>query len=351
MTTNQRIRGMATALPRTVLTNCELQKRFQDSQIGGFLQVTGIDERRCVASGETASDLAVQAAESLFHATGADRSQIDALLFCSLTPDYKTPPTACLLQHRLGLSQNTCTFDLVQACPAFTHSLATSTSLLTCGVAKNVLLIHADSLTQFIHPLDRELVPIHGDGAIALWLQGDANGTVFDWFAFGTNGQQADRIIIPDGMGRHPVTSASLQEEKDEKGNVRTRTHLKMDGAAVFHFVIHTIPSFLRNACAEHNCTLDDYDLILFHQANKMIVDMLYNILKIPREKRFMYLEKVGNLSGASLPFVLAQACREKKLSAGSRVLMCGFGAGLSWGAVSLRWQEELPVVPDHVFL
>ncbi len=350
------LKGIGTALPAKTLTNDELLTRFAQFDLAPFLKITGIQERRVLPEGKSASDLAIQAAESLFQTGFIDRSEIDTLIYVSLTADYRTPPTSCVLQNRLGLRGDLCSFDMVQACPAFIHELATVHGLLASGTSKTVLAIHSDTLSQIIHPKDRELVPIHGDGAVALVYQaekteGTGTGLSIDWFSFGTNGAQADRIIVPEGMSRKPMTAESLKEKTDESGNVRSASHLKMDGAAVFHFVIHTIPGFLRTACAEHQVSLEDYDLILFHQANKMIVDMLYNMLKIPMSKRFYFLEKVGNMSGVTLPFMLAEALRAGKVKPGAKLLLCGFGAGLSWGAVSLRWQDAPCALPETAIL
>lgn len=343
---------MANALPVKVIDNDELISRFPVTDIAAFLKMTGISERHILAPGQAASDLACLAAENLLTETGYTREKIDTLIYCSLTADYQTPATASILQHRLNLSTKTCTFDVVQACPAFIHTLGIVKGMFSGTVSKSILLILADALSQTINPRDRGLVPIHGDGATVLLLdQVEQNESLVEWTEFGTDGSQWERIYIPDGKGRSPFNVDSLKEEKDEQGNYRSAVNLKMDGAAVFHFAIHTIPKFLKESCQEHNCSLDDYDLILFHQANKIIVDMLYNMMKIPMEKRFYFMDKVGNLSGVSLPFMLAEACRAGKVQPNSRILLCGFGAGMSWGAASLHWQNENPFVPGCSWL
>ncbi|MDO5581009.1 MAG: ketoacyl-ACP synthase III [Planctomycetia bacterium] len=336
-----RITGMANALPEKIISNADFSERFPGTDIDSFLKMAGISERRVVSPGQAASDLAVCAAERLFSEMKIDRKEIDTLIFCSQTGDYQTPATACILQARLGLSSRTCTFDAVQACPSFIHMLGIVKGLLAGSVARKVLLIHAEAFSKIIHPYDRGLVPLHGDGAsVFLFERSDSDPLGIDWTAYGTDGSQFERICIPDGKGRSPFTENSLKEIKDDSGNIRTPVHLKMDGAAVFHFAIHTVPKFVKEVCAEHEKSLDDFDLVLFHQANKIIVDMLYNMLKIPAEKRYMYLEKVGNLSGVSLPFMLIEAVREKKIVPGQKILLAGFGGGMSWGAAALTWQN-----------
>lgn len=347
-----RITGMANALPERIITNEDLAERFPGTDIASFLKMAGISERRVVSSGQTASDLAVAAADRLLSDMGIDRNEIDALIFCSQTGDYITPATACILQSRLGLSNRTCTFDVIQACSCFIHLLGVVKGLIMGSVARKILLIHAEAFSKIIHPHDRGLVPIHGDGAsVFLFERCDSDPLSIDWLEYGTDGTQYERIYIPDGKGRSPFTEDSLKEYQDDAGCIRTPIHLKMDGAAVFHFAIHTVPKFLKEVCSEHNCSLNDFDLVLFHQANKIIVDMLYNMLKIPSEKRYMYLEKVGNLGGISLPFMLTEACREKKLIPGQKILLAGFGAGMSWGAAALRWQQGDCVLAPPVVL
>ena len=347
------ILGIGTALPERVVTNEELCARFDSEKFKSFLQIAGIRERRAVTEGQSAGDLAVCAANALFDSLDIDRSEIDALIYTTLSEEYRTPPTACLMQHRLGLSSRVMTIDMVQACVAFIPTFATAASLMSSGAARNVLAIHTDALSQIISPFDRGLVPIHGDGAVAiLYQQGSVlDALQVDWLEFGVDGGQSEYVVVPEGMSRRPFRSESLQKEVLEDGSVRAPCNLRINGAAIFHFVVHMIPKFVARVCAEHNTPLEEYDLVIFHQANKMMLEMLYGILKIPEEKRFTFMEKVGNMSGASVPFTLAEALRAGRVRKGSRILLCGFGAGLSWGAVSFRWQSTPCAVPATAIL
>ena len=347
------ILGIGTALPERVITNEELSARFKNDKFNSFLDVAGIRERRVIAPSQSAGDLAELAANALLDAVALDRNEIDAIIYRTQTPEYRIPSTACILQSRLGLSQRAMTFDMVQGCGSFIPEFATSASLLGSGIARNILAIHSDAFSQIINPMDQELVPIHGDGAVAiLYKQGSVlTGSTIDWFEFGVDGKHAEHIIVPEGMSRSPLRPESLVEETFENGSIRAPSQLKMNGAAVFHFVVHTIPQFIKNACATHGTSLEEYDLVLFHQANKMMVSMLYGMLKIPKEKQFYFLEKVGNMSGVTLPFMLSEALKADRIREGSRVLLCGFGAGLSWGAVSLTWQSSPCVLPETAIL
>ena len=335
------ITGMDCELPRKIISNEELMQRFPNGNMESFLKVIGIQQRHACEEGETAGDLGFLAADRLLTRMGIDRSSIDGLTFATLSPDYISPTTSSVLQHRLGLGKNVCTFDIMQACPGFVHHMATVNGLISTGACKRILAINADTPSKLIHPKDGALLPIHGDGAVAMIVERQELSTpFFNWYTFGTDGSQRDRIIIPMGMARQPYDASKIVEEIDAAGNVRTNKETKMDGAAVFHFVIHVIPKFIKESMAQHNETIEDYDLILLHQANKMMVEMLYKMLKVPAEKQFAYMENVGNLGGTSIPMVLLQAIRAGRCKPGSRVLMCAFGAGLTWAATSLTVGE-----------
>ena len=343
-----KIIAIGTALPESVVTNADLSARFNDDKFNSFLEIAGVSERRALKPGQSAGDLAVCAANAALDAAKIDRNEVDAIIYRTQTPEFRIPATACIMQDRLGLSAKAMTFDMSQGCGSFIPELATSASLLATGVARNILAIHSDAFSQIFNPMDRELAPLHGDGATAiLYQQGAENDAIaIDWFEFGVDGKQYEHIVVPEGMSRRPMRPESLIEETFENGSVRAPYQLKMNGAAVFHFVVHTIPPFIRNACAAHNTPLEDYDLVLFHQANKMMISMLYGMLKIPKEKQFYFIEGTGNMSGVTLPFMLSEALKAGRVRSGSRVLLCGFGAGLSWGAVSLRWQSTPCATP-----
>ncbi len=335
------ISGMDCQLPDRIISNEELIERFPHTNMESFLKVIGIQQRRAVRPDETASDLAFQAADRLLNKMDIDRSTIDGLTFATLSPDYISPTTSSVLQDRLKLSKSCCTFDIMQACPGYIHNMATVNGLIATGACKRILAINADTPSKLINPKDGALLPIHGDGAVACLVESvSMPSPSFNWFTFGTDGSQRDRIIIPMGMARQPYDASKIIEEIDSAGNVRTLKDTKMDGAAVFHFVVHIIPKFLRESLEQHNETIDNYDLVLFHQANKMMVEMLYKILKVPQEKQFVNMVNVGNLGGTSLPMLLLDAIKNGKCKPGSKILMSAFGAGLTWGAASMQLGE-----------
>jgi 3-oxoacyl-[acyl-carrier-protein] synthase III len=351
MATTSTIRAIAHALPATTLSYEDLVDRFGEKHVASICRMSGIRDRRVVRPGQCASDLAVAAARRLFAHTQIDPAAVDALIFVSQTPDFRSPATACKLQADLGLPEKCATFDMNQACAAFIFGMQVAHSMVVARTAARVLLLNADAISRWINPMDRGLVTLHGDAAVATLVETvDADRGGVDFIETGTSGKDFSRLIVPAGGARLPIGPATGVEETDAAGCTRSQEQMFMDGPAVFHFVLYKIQGFLKELFQRRSLSVDDFDLVLFHQANRTMVDMLYKGLNIPREKQFYYLERVGNSAGASLPALLAQAWREGRVKPGSRVLLSAFGGGLSWGAVSLRWPADADAaVPGEV--
>lgn len=351
MQTTSTIRAIAHALPATTLTYEMLVERFGEKHTASIYKMSGIRDRRVVAPGQCASDLAAAAARRLLAHREIDPTSVDALIFASQTPDYRIPATACKLQADLGLPERCATFDINQACTSFLFGALTAHSMIVAGTARRVLLLNGDALTTLINPNDRGLVTLQGDGAAAaLFEPSSVDDGGIEFIETGISGKDFDRLLVPAGGSRQPATPATRVEETDASGCVRNQEQIFMDGPAIFHFSLYKVKDFLKEMLQRRRLTVSDFDLILFHQANKMMVDLLYKGLEVPLEKRFYYLERVGNSSGASLPSLLAQAWREGRVRPNSRTLLCSFGGGLSWGAVSLRWPADADAaVPGDV--
>ena len=340
---NTLITGMHYCVPRYRLTNEELASRFDERQLRSIVKMAGISERRMVAPGETASDLAYWAAKRLLDDRKIDPKEIDLLIFASQTGDYQIPATACVMHGRLGLSEKCAAFDINLGCTSFPYSLSVAHSMLVSGVACKALILNADALTTVIHPKDRGLVPLHGDGAVATLLEPTSGKGGFLGFLLGTEGTGYQHLIMPASGARVPRTAETKIEIKDETGIIRTQEHLYMNGPAIFHFSVYKIPEIIREVLSRFKLTVADLDLILLHQANKTMVDLIYKALDVPAEKRFYFIETVGNTSGASSPMTLAEAWRQSRLQPGSRTLLAAFGVGLSWGITVIEWPEKLP--------
>ncbi len=341
------ILGLAAVLPESVLDNEELARRFGEREIASAVKMSGVLERRVSGPNQFASDLALTAAERLLTETALDRAKIDLLIFVSQTPDYKIPTTASLLHGKLRLSQNCATFDVNQACSAYPYALSIAHSMIVSGIARYALILNADTLTKLIHPKDRSLVILHGDGAAATLVGGCDEGVGLEALVLGTDGAGAKHLLVPAGGARLACGPETQVEHVDSAGCIRTDENLVMEGPAVFHFSVYKVPEVIEEAMQRAGLTMNDIDLVILHQANKTMVEMIYKRLRIPQEKQFLCLEKMGNSSGPSTPMALAEAWRQGRIQPGSRTLMCSFGAGLTWGVAVIKWPADANPVPD----
>lgn len=313
-------------VPDQVVTNGDLQSRlgFDPAWIE---QRTGILERRHAPPEMSTSDLCVEAAERCIRRARIDPQQIDLLIVGTFTPDFQCPATACLVQDRLGLDCPA--FDAAAACAGFMYALVTAAQYIATGNARLALVIGADTNSRIVNPTDQRTYPLFGDGAGAVLLaRGDMQQGLM-CYQMGSDGSGAALLDRPAGGVKHPVTAEDLV----------TNAHLlKMDGRAVFKWAVRlvtdTIELLLQKTCLNPN----DVSLYLLHQANIRIISAAMDYLGIPEHKVFNNLHKYGNTSGGSIPLVLDEAVQAGRLSRGDLVVMCGFGAGLTWGTSLMRW-------------
>jgi len=324
-------------LPSRRLTTAELEGRFGAKQVQSIASLSGIRERRVVEPGMTAADLAFAAADRLLTERGLAREEIDLLILTTQTGDFQIPGTAFVLHERLGLPQTCAAYDLVQGCAAFPYSLAVAQGMFATGLARRALVLNTDALSTMIHPRDRTLVTLHGDGAVATLLDPAIADEGLLAFQFGTDSSGWRYLCTPASGARHPRDEKTRQETTDETGSVRTAEHLQMNGQAVFHFAIHKIPAVVLEALRKFGVSLAEVDLVILHQANRFMMQQIYKKLGVPEGKQFFYLEDVGNLSGAATPAALSEAVRQGRVRAGALVLLVSFGVGLSWGVVLMR--------------
>jgi len=340
--TTSTIRAIAHILPPERLTNEALINRFGEKAMRSITKMSGIQERRVAPAGICASDLGEAAANRLLTHLNVDVQKIDLLIYCSQTPDYRIPATASVLHGKLGFNERCCAFDINQACASYIHSLQVAHSMLVADSAKSALIINADTLTQIIHPNDRTMVPLTGDAGVATLLEkSDPSIGGFEHFRICNDGSQYDRLYVPAGGSRKPISAETSLSVTDDDGVTRSEENVYMDGPAIFHFACHKVSSFLRECLADWSLNIDDIDTVLLHQANATMVNLIYNAIKVPPEKQFNNIKDIGNAAGASLPTLLADAWRQNVIKPGSRTLLCGFGGGLSWGIAIIKWPED----------
>ena len=322
---------IAYMFPETDLSNEALAELYSGWTAEKILAKTGIASRHVVKEGETALDLAERAARKLFSEYEIDVSAVDFILFCTQSPDYKLPSSACILQNRLGLPTSSGAFDYNLGCSGFVYGLALAKSLVTGGIAKNVLLLTGETYTKYIHPMDKSVRTIFGDGAAAVLVDGELSARIGN-FILGTDGSGAEKLIVRTGGAREAIRS-NAQEEVDASGNVRTRNDLFMSGPDIFNFTLDIVPPTMERVCKANGVDMDGIDLFVFHQANKFMLDTIRKVNMIPRSKFYMDMEDTGNTVSSTIPIALARAMEKGVLRSGMKVMLMGFGVGLSWGA------------------
>ncbi|HEY3696244.1 ketoacyl-ACP synthase III [Phenylobacterium sp.] len=332
-----RIQALSSFLPEAVLTNDDLAALYPDWSADKILEKTGVRERRIAAPGETAADLAYAAARRLFEQPDVDPASVDFLLFCTQAPDYILPTTACLLQDRLGLRQDCGALDFNLGCSGFVYGLALAKGLIETGAASRVLLLTADTYSRYIHPGDKSVRTLFGDGAAAtLIVAAEADHAMIGPFVFGTDGRGGPNLIVPTGGARRARSADTAEETTDDSGNVRTPDDLYMNGAAIVGFTLKAVPEAIGRLLAEAKLTLEDIDLFVFHQASAFILERLRRKVGIPPERFVVAFEDWGNTVSSTIPIALE---RQVGQPSGTRLAMLvGFGVGYSWAAACVRY-------------
>lgn len=322
------LHAVAMALPERVQTNSELCAGIPGWSDEKIVAKTGITSRRISAPGETASDLAVQAAEKLFAATRMDRSSIDALMYCSQSPDYFLPATSCLIQDRLQLPTLCAAFDINQGCSGFPYSLWLARALLHSGSARKILLLTSETYSKYCDNADLGTASLFGDGGAATLLSSDPEGALAEiGLSFcGTDGSGGKHLLIPGGCSRQAVPSETAPRR------------LIMNGAAVASFAAGTVKNGIDRLLTAAGKDWSEIDRFLFHQANPGFVRRLTAALHLPSEKVPVDLADVGNTGSATIPMMLRRQLDRGELTPGLKCVMAGFGTGFSWGMTYAEW-------------
>ena len=332
------IKAIRSHLPARKLTNDELAAEFAELEAEKILEKTGIAERHIAAQGECASDLGVAAALHLFEAGACSPTEIDFLLFCTQSPDYFLPTTACTMQERLGLRTDCGAIDFNQGCSGYVYGLSLAKSLIETNLAANVLLITADTYTKFINRRDRTNRTLFGDGAAATLISGmESDAELIGPFVFGTDGRGAEQLIVPAGGTRKALNAEALIEKEDDKGNWRSEGNLYMNGGEVFNFTLRTVPQALNQLLDKSGRKVDEIDFFIPHQANKFMLERLRGKLRIPADKFYMNMALCGNTVSSTIPIALENALRQGQVKAGDSLALIGFGVGYSWAATLLE--------------
>lgn len=337
--TDAYIKAIEYYLPEKIVTNADLENEFPEWTDEKIFAKVGIRARHIAASDETALDMAVAAAEKIFASGKIAKSEIDFVLFCTQSPDYKLPTSANIAQHRLGLPKNCGAFDFNLGCSGFVYGLALAKSLVVSGAAHNVLLLTGETYSKYIHQKDKGNRSLFGDAGTAAVISTEGFAKIGE-SVFGTDGSGYDKLIVKNGgakFSEQNCTQACDMETHDENGNIICDDNLYMDGASIFSFTLKAVPPLVHNTLIKNALQQDDVDLFVFHQANMFMLEHLRKKLKIPKENFFCYLENVGNTVSCTIPIALAEAQKAGKLTNDANVMLAGFGVGLSWAGCVLK--------------
>lgn len=333
-----RIAAVATHVPESELSNDELSAVFGDWTAQKILDKTGIRTRHIAAAEETAADLAFQAASKLFAAGHASPDDVDFLILCTQAPDHVLPTTACLLQDRLGLPTSCGALDVNLGCSGFVYCLSLATGLIAAGAASTILVLTADTYSKYIHERDRSVRTLFGDGAAATLIRrGDPEASArLGPFIYGTDGAGGRDLIVDAGGFRRPRGETTSHASADASGNMRSPENLYMNGGAVLNFTLREVPRTYRSLLAAAGLAEDDVDFVVLHQANRFMLDTLQKKLGLTDAKLPRCFEAVGNTVSSTIPFVLEDLIADGRIRPGTRLLLIGFGVGLSWAGAAV---------------
>ncbi len=331
-----RIAGVHACVPKRVIDNAHFKAQFGASAVADVVKMIGVQQRRWVEPEVSGSDLTLVAAQSLLARLTWSANSIDAIVYVSQTPDYKTPATACVLQHRLGLPAHCAAFDINLGCSAYPYGLWLAMSILQASGLKRVLLCVSETMSKSIDHSDRGTALLFGDAATVTALEADSVDRI-SHFVLGTDGSGFDNLIIAEGArGAAEAVIAEKQLAHPDK--------LHMDGWAVFNFTIGTVPKLVSDTLAQAEVEVNEVDYFLFHQANAFILEHLRKKSKLPTEKLLTNVNNFGNVSCASIPLLMATSLGNITQQGPLTLGMIGFGAGYSWSSAVLRIDAGTPL-------
>jgi len=323
--TGVQIVGTGSFLPEQVVTNEDLVSLGSDPQ--WLVKRTGIRERRHAPAGMATSDMAVAAARRALEASGVGQEEIDLVVLATLSPDQLMPATATAVQDQLGL--RCAAMDVSAACAGFTYALITGMQFVATGCSRRALVIGSDTNSRVLDPTDKATYPLFGDGAGAVILAPGSHEQGALSYTLGADGSRTHFLCRPTGGARRPFDPTA---ENDGSW------FMQMDGRAVFKWAVRVVEDSTREVLQAAKLEVSQIDWWLLHQANERILDVAIGGLGASRERVIKHMDRYGNTSAGSIPIALDETARAGKIERGQNLLLCGFGAGLTWGTLAFRW-------------
>lgn len=318
------IKALSVYLPETVETNDNFDPKF--------LTKLGIESRHIVSKNESAGDIAVKSAEKLFDEHNIDRSEIDFVILCTQYPDYISPTTACILQDRLQISKSAGALDFSLGCSGYVYGLSLCKGLIESGSASRILFLTSSITSKLVSVDDKTIRPLFGDASTATLITAEESESAgIDHFVFGTDGSGFDKLYVPAGGSRHEFRSTEEIFESDERGNRRSNFDLHMDGNAITYFSLRVAPMIVEKILQRSNLNREQIDYYIFHQVNKFMLEHIRKKCKLDDLPFYSDIHDIGNTVASSVPIGISRVLNEKKPAELNKVMLAGFGVGLSW--------------------
>jgi len=324
-------------LPVQVVTNSDLAKKNPEWDIERIEKKSGVKSRHISGAEETALDLGIKAVEKLLENGRVSKDDIDVIIFCTQSQDYIMPGNSFLIHKHFNFKQRVWTFDYNLACSGYIFGLGIIRGLIETGLAKNVLLINAETYSKYLNPKDRSTTILFGDGGAASIISKQDNGGIID-IDLASNGEKFNTFYIPAGGIKTPKSEVTKEIEVDHSGNIKSLENIHMNGFAVWQFISVNVSKQIYSLLERNKLNTENIDLFIFHQASKLTLDSLKKSLKLKDDKVFVNLQNIGNTVSASIPIAIKDAEMNGKLKRGDLILLSGFGVGLSWGSILMRY-------------
>ena len=329
------IKGISYYLPERFVTNEELLQEFPEWSVDKVAAKVGVNSRHLAADDETAGDMAEKAARKLFEEYNIDPKCIDFLMLCTQSSDCFLPSTACILQNRLGIPTTSGAFDYNLGCSGCVYGMVMAKGLIDSGIAKNVLVLTAETYQKYLHPSDKSNRSIFGDGAAACLISTEGIAEIGN-FSLGTDGSGAEHLIVKAGAARCKSVTGNVVE--DEDGHQRFDDYLYMNGSAIFNFTLEAVPAMMKDVLEKNQMDRDEVDYFVFHQANKFMLNTIRKVCLLPKDNFYVNLEETGNTVSSTVLIALKDCLDKGIIQPGMKVMITGFGVGLSWGGTILKF-------------
>lgn len=334
---NVRIKAVNSWLPDKRVEMTSFNSLYGEAEVASIIKATGVERVRVADEGMTSSDMCFNAAEALFDQTGINKAEIDGLVFVSQTTDWILPATSISLQDRLGLSKDTVCIDIHYGCSGYIYGIFQAASWIACGACRNVLVLAGDTTSQMINPNDKSLRMVFGDcGTATIVSKGQGSMGLH----INSDGSGSDRLIVPAGGFRTPISEETSKLEWDADKNGRTQNDLFMDGMAIFNFAITKVHKQVNALIENMEWNKEEVGFYGLHQANEFMVNYVRKKLKIEADLAPVNVRDFGNTGPATLPLLLSDVCAGNHSYNLKKSILTGFGVGLSWGSIATDLSE-----------